>query len=50
MVRGKGNKTKGYVRLKAIIPWLQIFLSRGVVDTPIRGGYSVKMCSRHAVG
>ena len=50
MVRGRSNKTKGQVRLNAIIPWLKISLSRGVVDMPIRRGCSAKLCSRHAVG
>ena len=50
MVRGRDNKTKRYVRLNAIIPWLQISLSRDVVGTPVRRWCSAKICSRHAVG
>ena len=49
MVRGR-DKTKGQVRLNAKIPWVQISLSRGVVDTPVRRWCSAKMCSIHAVG
>ena len=44
MVMGR-DKTIGQVRLNAIIPWLQISLSRRVVDTPIRRWCSAKMCS-----